>query len=155
MADLAAADVTVTVEQRNIVGKQRRNRVKIVFGDGALTYPANGVPMPAFDKFGMKRNLDFLTVFDENDASGVTWKYDKENNKLRAYVQGAAHAAGGGATLDDYAVTAAFGVSSGISISRETAAGAVTSRWGGLVESASGAGNAPAAQTLYAEAVGW
>lgn len=155
MADLVAADVTVTVEERTIVGKKRRNRVKIVFGDGALTYPSGGVPMPAFDSFGMIRNLDYLTVLDQDDGNGVFWKYDKENNKLRAYVQGYAHGTGGAVTLDDYPVNAAFGVTSGISVSLTTGAGAATGRLGGLVESASGAGNAPAAQTLYAEAVGW
>jgi hypothetical protein len=155
MADIASSDVTVTVERRAIEGKTRRNRVKIVFGNGTLTYPAGGVPMPAASAFGMKVRLDYLTVFDSDDASGIMWKYDRENKKLRAFVQGAAHAAAGAATLDDYAVTAAFGVSAGISIAREAAAGAVTSRWGALPESASGAGNAPAAATLYAEAVGW
>src|SRR3990167_6350202 len=85
MTAIVAADVTVTIERRAIEGKTRRNRVKIVFGDSALTYPAGGVPMPAFASWGMKRNLDYLTVFDENDASGVIWKYDTTNNKLRGY----------------------------------------------------------------------
>lgn len=152
MADLASSDVTLTISERRIVGKKRRNIVKIQFGDGALTYPANGVPMPAAGSFGMIRNLDYLNVLDQDDANGLFWKYDKENNKLRAYVQGAPHAAGGAATLDDYAVTAGFGVSSGISIAREASAGAVTSRWGALVEAS---GGAPAAQVLYVEAVGW
>lgn len=155
MADFATTDITLTLQERRIVGKKRRNIVKIQFGDGALTYPAGGVPMPAFDKFGMTRQLDFLNILDQDDSNGLFWKYDKDNNKLRAYVQGYAHAAAGAATLDDYAVTAAFGVSAGVSIAREAAAGAVTTRLGGLVESASGAGNAPAAQVIYCEAVGW
>jgi len=152
MADLVAADVTVTVEERRIEGKKRRARVKIAFGDGALTYPALGVPMPAFGSFGMVRNLDYLTVIDQDDGNGIFWKYDKENNKLRAYVQGYAHGTGGAVTLDDYPVTAAFGVTSGISVSLTTGAGAVTDRLGGLVEAS---GGAPAAQVLYAEATGW
>lgn len=117
MADLAAANVTVTIEERTIVGKKRRNRVKIVFGDGALTYPALGVPMPAAANFGMVRQLDYLTVFDENDGSGFVWKYDKENNKLRAYC------------LTTVATNAP------------------------LLEATNAL--AAAAQTLYAEAVGW
>ena len=100
----------------------------------------------------MKLRLDFLTVFDENDASGIAWKYDQANNKLRAWVQGYAHGTGGGVTLDDYPVTAAFGVTSGISVSLTTGAGAATGRLGGMVEAS---GDAPAAQVLYAEAVGW
>src|SRR3990167_6781439 len=85
MTAIVAADVTLTIERRTISGKTRRNRVKIVFGDSALTYPSGGVPMPGFASWGMKRNLDYLTVFDENDASGVIWKYDTTNNKLRGY----------------------------------------------------------------------
>src|SRR3990167_3737525 len=92
MTAIVAADVTLTIERRTISGKTRRNRVKVVFGDSALTYPAGGVPMPAFGSWGMKRNLDYLTVFDENDASGVIWKYDTTNNKLRGYsMQNHAH----------------------------------------------------------------
>lgn len=119
MADLTAANVTVTVEEQNIVNGKRRNRVKITFGDGALTYPAAGVPMPTFDKFGMKRNLDYLTIFDENDAVGQMFKYDMTNNKIRMYEFDYPNAAEGPALELD------------------------------------GGTDAVAAQTLFAEAVGW
>lgn len=119
MADIASSDVTITVEKRTIVGKQRRNRVKIAFGNGALTYPSGGVPMPAASSFGMVRNLDYLTIFDENDASGIMWKYDKDNLKLRGYEF-------------DYPA-----VAEGAAVELDAAS------------------DAPAAQTLYAEAVGW
>lgn len=154
MADIAAANVTVTVNERQIVSKKRRNRVTIAFGDGVLTYPAGGVPMPAFGSFGMKRNLDYLTVFDEDDSKGVVYKYDRDNNKIRAYVQGYAHGTGGAVTVDDYPVNAAEGVTTGISVSLTTGAGAVTDRLGGLVEMAGGV-SLPSATTLQAEAVGW
>lgn len=154
MADIASSDVTITVEKISIVGKQRRNRVKIVFGNGTLTYPSGGVPLPGYSSFGMKLRLEYLTVFDEDDASGVMFKYDKDNNKLRMYVQGYAHGTGGAVTLDDYPVTAAEGVTSGISVSLTTGAGAATGRLGGQVEQAAAA-DTPAAKTLYAEAVGW
>lgn len=85
MPALTSANVTVTLERRAIEGKTRRNRVKIAFGDGALTYPALGVPMPAASSFGMKVRLDYLTIFDENDGSGLMWKYDRENKKLRSW----------------------------------------------------------------------
>lgn len=152
MADLVAADVTVTVQDRQISGRKRRNLVKIAFGDGAKTYPANGIPMPAKDVFGMVRSLDTLIVHDSDDASGIYWKYDKENNKLRAYVQGALVGAAGAAVLDDFPVTAAFGTTASLSLSFN--AGAATNRWGALKEAVGGT-DAPAAQTLYAEAVGW
>ena len=154
MADLAAGNVTVTIEERRIIGKQRRNRVKITFGDGALTYPANGVPMPAFGSFGMVRNLDYLNVLDQDDATGVFWKYDKENNKLRAYVQGITVGAAGAAVLDDFPVTAGFGVTGSRSVGLSGPAGAETTRLGALKEAVA-ASDAPAATTIYAEAVGW
>lgn len=150
MADLAATDVTVTIEERRIESRKRIHRVKIVFGDGALTYPAGGVPMPAKEKFGMLRNLDYLILIDSDDANGITWKYDKDNNKLRAYVQGALVGAAGAQTMDDFPVTAGFGVTADTHLSLK--AGSATVRFGDLKEASAGA---PAAQTIYAQAVGW
>ena len=62
MADITATDVTVTEEatHRSSELRQKRNRVQITFGDGVLTYPAGGVPMPSIDKFGMLTSLDQL-----------------------------------------------------------------------------------------------
>lgn len=153
MTALASSDLTITVEEKQRVGKKHRNRCKIVFGDGALTYPSGGVPLPAFSGFGMKRNLDYVILSDSNDAVGLVWKYDQANKKLRAYVQGYAHGTGGAVTMDDYPVTAADGVTSGISVSLTTGAGATTAYLGGLVELATAA--TVSAQTLYCEAVGF
>lgn len=153
MVDLVAADVTVTIEERTIVAKKRRNRVKIAFGNGTLTYPSGGVPMPAAATFGMVRNLDYLTVFDENDASGITWKYDKEGNKLRAYVQGVTLDAAGAGVLDDFPVSAGFGVTASRSMGFVGAAAGANKL--GVLHEATAASDAPAAQVLYAEAVGW
>lgn len=119
MADLASTDVTVTVEERRIEGKKRLNRVKITFGDGALTYPANGVPLPDFSSFGMKRNLDYLILTDPGSGDGLVWKYDQANTKLRGYE-------------GDYAQVADADLAE-----------------------LDGTSDAVAAQTLYAEAVGW
>ena len=119
MADLASTDVTITVEERTIVDKKRRNRVKIAFGDGALTYPSGGVPLPTYPSFGMVRNLDYLIITDGGSADGLLWKYDQANTKLRAYEGDYAQA--GDADLAEL----------------------------------DAASDAPAAQTLYAEAVGW
>lgn len=88
MTDLVAADVTITVEKRLIEGKRKRNRCKIEFGDGALTYPSGGVPLPAFASWGMKRDLEYIILTDANDASGILWKYDQANIKLRGYEVG-------------------------------------------------------------------
>lgn len=155
MTDLASTDVTITVQKSLKTGKRRRNRCKIAFGNGTLTYPSGGVPLPAAKSFGLYGNvLEYLVITDSNDASGFVWKYDQENKKLRCYVQGYAHGTGGSVTMDDYPVTAAAGVTSGISVSLTTGAGAATARLGGLIELAA-ASDAPAAQVLYVEAVGW
>jgi hypothetical protein len=155
MVDIVAANVTITVQKRLKAGKRRRNRCKIEFGNGSLTYPAGGVPMPAAKSFAMNGGvLEYLVITDGNDASGLIWKYDQDNKKLRAYVQGYDHGAGGAVTLDDYPVVAAAGVTSGISVSLTTGAGAGVGRLGGLQELLGGT-DAPAAQVLYVEAVGW
>ncbi len=85
MVALAASDVTLTIEAETIQVKQKRNRVKIVFGDGALTYPALGIPMPTFGEWGMRRNLDSVILSDSSDGDGFMYKYDQENNKIRMW----------------------------------------------------------------------
>jgi hypothetical protein len=148
MADLTAANVTVTVNEQQIVSKKRRNRVTITFGNGTLTYPSGGVPMPSFSAFGMVRNLDFLTVFDEDDASGIMWKYDRTNNKLRAYFPT------GGATASPASGTAVPQVTSGASTA--SAVNATTpALTPGVAKELASASTAPAAHTFQAEAVGW
>ena len=107
MADLVAGDVTVTVVKQRILrgspGGIRFNTVKIAFGDATLTYPSGGVPAPAFGKFGMVQQLEYCMLFESgDDATGVLWKWDFTNKKLRGYIQGAVIKAAGAATTDDY-----------------------------------------------------
>ena len=156
MAALASSDVTVTVNDRDIVGKKRRCRVTVAFGDGALTYPSGGVPLPTFASFGMTRNIDFLTCFDADDASGILWKYDRTNHKLRGYIQGAATS---GALTTGISVAglksnnslASTGMAVAVESSGAAASGTV---YAGVLQEL-GTSHAPAAQTLQAEAVGW
>lgn len=90
MADITASgDITVTVENKAIEGKRKRNRCKVLLSTGGNDYPAGGIPMAPFGKLGMVRFLDYMSFFDQNDADGTHWKYDKENNKLRGYRVGA------------------------------------------------------------------
>lgn len=86
MPAIAAANVTVTVNARDrlLFNKKRRVQLSVAFGDGALTYPAGGIPMPAFGLFGMKRNLDYLNIIDAT-GSGFEYRYDKTNNKIKMY----------------------------------------------------------------------
>lgn len=169
MADLVVGDVTVTIERRSIEGKTRRNRIKLTFGDGVDTYPSGGVPMPVAGNLGMKRNVDFLTVFDENDASGIMWKYDKDNHKLRGYVMsnhahkfvianGAPQATGSG-DLHMSAITGSADATlrttqgSGVTLNTGTPVGSGGDRTL-LTELEAGVYVVPA-QTIYVEAVGW
>lgn len=68
---------------------------------------------------------------------GFVLTYDHTNSKVLVYTQGAAHGTGGSVTLDDYPITAGPGVTSGISISSTTGAGAATANLGPLVETLS------------------
>lgn len=123
MADLAASDVTVTIQKVGpIAGTyQRRNLVKIDYGDGAKTYPANGVPMPSAEKFGFKRELQDLILIDPVSADGILYKYDRANKKIRHYFPTQQTAGAGNRAGVEY----------------------------------TGASTVVAAQTIYAEAVGW
>ena len=153
MADLASTDVTITVVQARRTERARQNRVKIEFGDGALTYPTGGVPLPDFGNFGLKKSLEYLILFDENDATGIVWKYDYDNKKLRGYIQGVTVSAAGAVTMDDFALdTAAEPLATAVSMSLTNNTGAGAKYLGKLLELVNT--QAPAAQVIYAEAVG-
>jgi hypothetical protein len=164
MPDFVAGDVTIIVQERYARGgsKQRRHRVRIAFGDGALTYPAGGIPLPNYAMFGLQQRLDFLVMTDTSDDQGILWKFDQDNLKLQGFIQGVVTSAAGAGTLDDYPLD---GTADPLAAAaRQPSNGAVSV---GLVASAAGvvyfgalkellaAEHAPAAQTLYAEAVGW
>lgn len=167
MADLASSNVTITIQKNRIIkgspGSQQRNVVKIAFGDGSLTYPSGGVPLPAASSFGMRRELEFITLIDGGSAVGILWKYDYANKKLRGFIPGAVIEAAGTATLDDYALDGTAdplaasarqpgnGVVS-LGLGNTTAAGTV---YFGAMKELLATEHAPAAQTIYAEAVGW
>lgn len=82
---VALGNAVVTVNERRIVGKKRRNRITIVFGDGASTYPAGGVPLPGSGSLGMIRQLDYVLLVDASNPDGFVYKYDQTNSKLRIY----------------------------------------------------------------------
>lgn len=87
MADFASTDVTITLVRPQIVrgspGGLRFHNVKIAFGDGALTYAAGGVPMPAAGKFGLSKRLDAILIYQNGIATiKYVWTYDPVNNKL-------------------------------------------------------------------------
>lgn len=75
-------------------GKRKRNMVQITFGDGASTYPALGIPMPAKGAFGMVRFVERLSLDSPSPGDGFMYKWDSVNNTIRIY-QGAGAAGPG------------------------------------------------------------
>lgn len=97
MADLTANDVTFTpftaatapkVNPRIIQGGPNPRIVAsgvLSFGDGALTYPALGIPLNNI-RCSMPVQIDMVTFPDPTDGgSGTLWTYDMVNQKLRGY----------------------------------------------------------------------
>lgn len=121
MADIAASDVTYTLQgstQRVDGGSNTTAVWKVVFGDGALTYPSGGVPLTKA-KLGCPNHIKAFRILDGASGTGLVHKYDYANVKLRIYEVN---------TEDDTDKS--------------------------LVE-LDAASDAPAAQTLYVEVVGY
>ena len=174
MADIAATDITVTfLDKRRHDGRSYFN-VQLAFGNGALTYPAGGVPI-SIGAVGTPTSLESLIVYDKG-TSGYDWTYDRTNKKLVA-IQGAGGSTAAhthslflnnadvvdGATTRVNAGTDLLGANTGTDIS--VAGVADTTGHGGVVQAAAlsvaaAAGSQPsavaiAAQVLKCEIVGW
>lgn len=77
MADIAQKDVVVTqTSDDEDYSGQRYNRMlpKIAFGDGALTYPTYGIPLPDISQFRLKRNIKRLSI--QQPLDGYEYRYD-------------------------------------------------------------------------------
>ncbi len=90
MPDLGATDVTYSIQKERSAGNGLiRRRIAITFGDGALTYPAGGVPLTRADMGAPTEIEEFL--FMESDADdGFMYKYDLSAETIRIY-QSAIH----------------------------------------------------------------
>jgi len=88
MTALVATDVTETLNtrDRHVLGKLRMSRGSLAFGDGALTYPYGGIPMPAIGKFGMNKEVSEMNITDASGA-GYGFRYDQSNHKLKLFTQ--------------------------------------------------------------------
>lgn len=86
MADIAASDVVYTLINREIDGGKgrRENIVDVVFGDGALTYPAGGIPLLKAN-LGQPNDLEELFFIDPSSGDGFIYKYDESAEKVRIY----------------------------------------------------------------------
>lgn len=151
MADLTASDVTVTIRGRVIAGNRKRVYVKLQFGDGAKTYPAGGIPLPGIGSFGLSRFQDALVIYDADDASGLLWKYDSENRKLRGYWP----TGGSGTAPTNAATDPSVSVPSGATTVTSSAAQPDLVEAPGQAREFVGNTTVIPQQTLYAIAEGW
>ena len=165
MADLAAGDVTYTVlNVRKMSDSRSLNRIRLAFGDGALTYPANGIPL-TIAKMGCPTVVESMVIVDKG-TSGYNFMYKQSTAKLVAWqapVQTHTHDIKllGGLTLD-----AAVGMNSTTfgknTATNATLAGANSTTLGGVVSTTLAAAAdseistvAIAAQTIEVEVIGW
>ena len=80
MTAIAASNVSVSILNQRKYEKGFCNRCRITVGNGALTYPAGGIPL-TIGKFGMKATIESMSIVDA--ASNVyDFKYDQSANKL-------------------------------------------------------------------------
>jgi hypothetical protein len=84
-----ATSLTITVNERTIEGKKKRNRCTIAPTSGD-TYPSAGIPLPTHGQFGMVRQLDYILVYEAaTSASDVfLWQFsasDGSQGTLRAF----------------------------------------------------------------------
>ena len=98
MPALAAANVTVAVPAKYARFKESgRLHVygTIAFGDGALTYPTAGIPLPAIGQFGMKVRLEALDFYGVNErTTDYMLRYNKAAHKLQLFDEEAVAAGG-------------------------------------------------------------
>lgn len=98
MTALASTDVTVTVNARDKdIGHGALSKfmgiATIAFGDGALTYPTGGVPLPAIGLFGLQRQVD-IGLIESPYGDGYVYKYDPTNHKILIYTSAGVTPAG-------------------------------------------------------------
>jgi hypothetical protein len=88
MAALTADDVTVEISQRDVEdrpGFLRHVIADLTFGDGTSTYPSGGIPLPAKEQFGFKRQISIGLVEQPPSARAMyEWRFDRDNHTLIA-----------------------------------------------------------------------
>lgn len=95
MAAFVSTDVTVTVVERKNLGPKRYVSGTIAFGNGALTYPTAGIPLPVIGNFGFVRNMDDLNISGVNGlTTDYLVRYNKSAHKLQLFEEEATAAGG-------------------------------------------------------------
>jgi hypothetical protein len=162
MTAIASTDVIVTITSRERSGKQVKVLGTIAFGDGSLTYPSGGVPLPAKSYFRLS-SISRMNLTGDS-ASGYVFKYDYANHKITVFNTNThAHdflVKGGTAAASTDALNIKTAIVGKEAATDATALGADSATKGGVLAAAAGAmaalGTAitPAAITLYFEAYG-
>lgn len=162
MADIATGDVTYTIlKQRRNASSQNSNLVRLAFGNGALTYPANGIPIN-IGKLGCPTYVESMVVVDQG-ASGYRFQYDQSASKLVLVHQGAhthdlllknaAVADGASARVNAGANLLGANTGGDLTVTGAGANGGVVNKTPGALAEASAV--AIAAQTIEVEVIGW
>jgi len=108
MAALTSTNVAVAVTpaQRDMAGAgafKNFTLAQITFGNGTLTYPTGGVPLPDKSAFGLHKAID-LVLIEQPPANGFVYKYDKDNHKIKIFTQGVLTGATAAAANEDGAL---------------------------------------------------
>lgn len=113
MAALTATFWTESVEERVIMAKKKRNRVKLTLSSTqAGTYPSSGgIPLPT--TLGMVRNIDYINIIQApyttsgaiGAADNVVWAYVVSDHAIHGYWAEYPTAAGGASQLQELATT--------------------------------------------------
>ncbi|MBU2550230.1 MAG: hypothetical protein KKB20_17610 [Proteobacteria bacterium] len=106
MTAIASTDVVVTVSarDRDVSPGMFKNFTiaRVAFGNGSLTYPTGGVPLPAIGAFGFLREIQFLAI--QEAANGFVYKFDQANHKIKIYTQGVVTGSTGAAVNENGAL---------------------------------------------------
>ena len=159
MTALASTDVTVSLSNRHIEdarGLLRRTFADLAFGDGALTYPTGGVPLPAKEQFGFKKEIAFGVV-EQPPANGFIYKFDRTNHTLKIFTMGIVTGSAGSASplaasVDHYYIENSLSVAQPMIMLPGATAADTTYDLGPLIELP--ATIAPAAVTVRVEFMG-
>lgn len=165
MADIASGDVTYTIVNARRLGDSRvSNRVRLAFGNGALTYPANGIPISK-GKCGCPTVIESMIVVDKG-TSGYSFMYDQSAEKLVMWQAPAQTHTHDIKVMESVTEDASIGVNGSIfgknTATNLTIVGANSATNGGVVSAtlaaaalAEASAVAIAAQTIEVEVIGW
>lgn len=165
MADIAVGDVTYTILNSRTLGDSRKSlRVQLAFGNGALTVPANGIPLSK-GKLGCPTVVESLHVVAQG-VSGYRFQYIQSTEKLvvmQAPAQTHTHDIKVMASITADATVGLNGATLGKNTATNaTIVGANSTTTGGVVSATLAAAAsseastvAIAAQTIECEVIGW